>query len=320
MPGELERWAAGRAGELIARAEAEAVAELKAALLAAATGRAVAPRPPAPPAPPVAAPTGHGVWAYCVARADAELPDGGAGVHPDGEVAWLREGGLALLCSKVPLAEFGEEPLRRNLNDLAWLEKVARAHEAVLDAAMTEATVVPLRMCTIFERDQRVRAMLDDERDALVEALDALEGRQEWGVKVLADPASLEREARVGMDPPQEGGTAGGAYLQRRRYERDVRERAGALAAEVADQVHARVQDWAVDAVTRPPQNRELSGHEGEMLLNGAYLVDADRVDGLRELVADLEERHRALGVRIELTGPWPPYNFAPRGDAAALA
>ncbi|MFL5875028.1 MAG: GvpL/GvpF family gas vesicle protein, partial [Solirubrobacteraceae bacterium] len=43
-------------------------------------------------------------------------------------------------------------------------------------------------------------------------------------------------------------------------------------------------------------------------------------VDGLRDLVADLEARHRALGVRIELTGPWPPYNFAPRGDAAALA
>jgi hypothetical protein len=55
------------------------------------------------------------------------------------------------------------------------------------------------------------------------------------------------------------------------------------------------------------------------MLLNGAYLVEAERVDGLRALVADLEERHRELGVRIELTGPWPPYNFLPGGRTAAL-
>ena len=57
MPGELDRWAAGRAGELIARAEAEAVAELKAALLRAATGSAPA-REAAPPAaaPPAAVP------------------------------------------------------------------------------------------------------------------------------------------------------------------------------------------------------------------------------------------------------------------------
>ena len=49
VPGELDRWAAERAGELIARAEAEAVAELKAALLRAAAGAAQAPaREPAP--------------------------------------------------------------------------------------------------------------------------------------------------------------------------------------------------------------------------------------------------------------------------------
>ena len=80
--------------------------------------------------------------------------------------------------------------------------------------------------------------------------------------------------------------------------------------AEVAEQVHARFQDWTIDAVTLPAQNRDLSGHEGDMLLNAAYLVEADRVEELRELVAELEARYRELGAHIELTGPWPPYNF----------
>ena len=93
--------------------------------------------------------------------------------------------------------------------------------------------------------------------------------------------------------------------MLRRRLERQrARGRRLARRRGRATHVHARLQDWAVDAVSWPPQNRELSGHEGEMVLNGAYLVEADRVDGLRELVGELEAHHRALGARIELTGP----------------
>src|SRR6185312_8147289 len=165
---------------------------------------------------------------------------------------------------------------------------VARSHEAVLDAALAQGTIVPLRMCTLFEGEAGVREMLERQRDALTEALAALEGRLEWAVKVLVDRHRLMEAAR-----PEDRGIAerapsgdGGAYLQRRRGERSAREAAGRLAAETAQQIHARLQDWAIDARTRPPQNRELSGHEGEMVLNAAYLVERDRTDELHQLVA----------------------------------
>ena len=147
---------------------------------------------------------------------------------------------------------------------------------------------------------------------ALAAALGALEGRQEWGVKLLVD-----RERSRGAARRSPGATPAGRPQRRRRLpaaaprgSSALREAVDALAAELAEDVHARSQDWAADAVVRPPQNRELSGHEGEMVLNGAYLVERDRADGLRELVAELEERHRGARRRIELTGPWPPYNF----------
>jgi gas vesicle protein GvpL/GvpF len=103
----------------------------------------------------------------------------------------------------------------------------------------------------------------------------------------------------------------------RRRQERQLREEADRLAGGLAEDVHARLQDWATDAVVNPPQNPELSGHEGDMLLNAAYLVEAEKVERLHELVAELRERHRELGARLELTGPWPPYNFVPRTESA---
>jgi hypothetical protein len=327
VPDELDRWAARRAPDLLARAEAEAVEELKRALLEAALGQRPAPReaprrhrrvapPPAPE--PVATPTGNGLWAYCVTRASD--PPAMNGVHGS-PVERVEEDGLALLVSRVPLAEFGEDALRRNLNDLDWLERVARDHETVLERALEDGTIVPLRICTIFTDEQGAVHMLTEQRSAFHTALDALDGRQEWGVKLTVDPAALEAAARErapdAFEDELEGQSAGGAYMLRRRQERQLREAADRLAGGLAEDVHARLQDWATDAVVNPPQNPELSGHEGDMLLNAAYLVEEAKVERLHELVAELRERHRELGARLELTGPWPPYNFVPRTESA---
>jgi gas vesicle protein GvpL/GvpF len=324
MADQLARWAAGRAPELLARAEAEAVAALREALLDAALRRRREPEPRPVPPPRREALTGDALWAYCVMRAGERLPDGAAGIE-GAPLARVESGELAAIVSRVPLAEFGAEPLRDNLNDIAWLERVARAHEAVLDAALAAGTVVPLRLCTIYESEAGVRRMLQDERDSLARALELLDGRQEWGIKLLVDPDKLATAARARgdesgrLDEELADRTEAGAYMQRRRFQRRTREVADALATEVADDVHSRLQAWATEAVTLPPQNRDLSHHEGDMLLNGAYLVAADRVDGLRELVAELERLHQPLGARLELTGPWPPYNFVPRGGTAAI-
>jgi hypothetical protein len=62
-------------------------------------------------------------------------------------------------------------------------------------------------------------------------------------------------------------------------------------------------------AQLRAPQSPQLAGQAGQMILNGAYLVDDGRSADFAAAVRDLADRHPA--VRIELTGPWPPYSFA---------
>jgi Gas vesicle synthesis protein GvpL/GvpF len=325
---DLDRWAARRAPDLIARAEAEAVAQLREALVEAALAerrRRAEPAPTPPAAPKPETPGGAtALWAYGVLRADASLPTKVPGVDPAHAVEAVRAGDLAALVSRVPLDEFGADPLRSNLNDLEWLERVARAHESVLEQALDRTPCVPLRLCTIYESEDSVRAMLDRERKAFSDALRHLARRQEWAVKLLVDDDKLKAAARTRSDEvarlegEADEHTEGGAYMLRRRIDRHVRERAATLATDTAEEIHARLQAIAIDAVTRPPQNRELSGHEGEMLLNGAYLVESDRVTGLRDLVAELERDYAALGARLELSGPWPPYNFVPGGTGTA--
>ena len=330
MTDPLHRWAAGRAPDLIARAEAEAVAALRGALVDAAVAerRKREDRAAPPPPPPELRLSGSGataLWTYGVLAADAPLDASGLeGVDTTHPVQLVRDGDLAALASQVPLDEYGADPLRRNLNDLSWLERVARAHESVLETAVHATTCVPLRLCTIYESEERLREMLRREHAAFTHALRQLTGREEWAVKLLVDADALTKAARAlsdevaGLEDDARGRSEGGAYMLRRRIDRHVRDRAATLATDTAEEVHARLESWAIDAVTRPPQNRELSGHEGEMLLDGAYLVEAERVDGLRELVDELERDYDALGARIELSGPWPPYNFVPGGTGTA--
>jgi len=256
------------------------------------------------------------LWAYCVMDAGAAGPANA----PPTDVERVEAAGLSVLVKRVPREEFDEEALHRNLNDLAWLERVAREHEAVLDHALAAGTIVPLRLCTLFDGEESVRRMLEQEGDGFRGALELLAGREEWGVKVLLDPSKLSEAARAegDVEPEPEGLGEGGAYLLRRRQERETREQVGSLARGIAEQVHGRLEEVALAAVSRPPQNRELSGHEGEMVLNAAYLVEAERVAELRALVNELAAEHGDLGAHIELTGPWPPYNFLPE-DAAAV-
>ena len=336
-PDGLSRWAADRAPAILAQAEKEAVAVLRDALLAGAMGqrdRGVLPqsadhlRAPAvqAPVPSAGEPAlGELLWTYCVLRASDPHPRDLLGVDGAGPVEREEADGVAALVSRVPRAEFGADALRRNLNDLGWLERVARRHEAVIERALATSTIVPLRMCTLYESGDSVRRMLERERTALQRALELLDGRREWAVKVLVDRERVLEAARArsgdasSLEREFETLGEGGAYMLRRRVDRETRELAEALTTEVADGVHSRLQDWAIDALRLPRQNRELSGHEGEMLLNAAYLVDADRSDELRRLISELEAHHGDLGARIELTGPWPPYNFVPGGDVVTL-
>ena len=248
------------------------------------------------------------LWAYGIVPAQAVSPVSASGVA-GGAVDAVTEGELSAVVSEVSRDEFDAESLRANLNDLAWLERVAREHERVLDELLAQTTIVPLRLCTIFDDADGTRQMLVRECEALTDALTRLEGRQEWGVKLLVDGERLAATTAPGGDAAH--GEGGAAYLARRRQERQTREAARNAAAQLVDDVDSALRAHALDAVRLPPQNRELSGLSGDMLLNGAYLLDADQVDALRATADGLQERYADHGAQIVVTGPWPPYNFA---------
>jgi hypothetical protein len=62
--------------------------------------------------------------------------------------------------------------------------------------------------------------------------------------------------------------------------------------------------------VRNQPQDAALSGRREQMLLNGAYLVSRSDERRFQELVAELADGPLGAGLLVELSGPWPAYNF----------
>jgi Gas vesicle synthesis protein GvpL/GvpF len=169
--------------------------------------------------------------------------------------------------------------------------------------------IVPLRFGTIYRSREQVERMLQARDEEFVATLARVRGHVELGVKVWADPATLERTLEEGQEEPAAGGV-GAAYLKQRRREQERTRELTIRGAEIADEAHRRLAAVAAEAVSNRPQPRELTGRSEIMLLNGAYLV-RDGEDRFRTEVERLAAEHAGLGVEYELTGPWPPHNFA---------
>lgn len=97
--------------------------------------------------------------------------------------------GLTVLVSDVDLAEFGEEALRANMEDLDWLEEAARAHHAVIEAAAGLFPVLPARFATVYTSDVSMAAAFGGQAGELRAALRRVGGCVEWGVKAYAASA-----------------------------------------------------------------------------------------------------------------------------------
>jgi Gas vesicle synthesis protein GvpL/GvpF len=248
-------------------------------------------------------PLGQGRYLFAVARGlDAAALSGTAGLRGAPLEVVEHQGLRAVVCT-VDLGEFGEEQLASNLEDLAWLEEVARAHNEVVFAAASAGTVAPMRLVTICSDDASVRERIADLHDALAHALDRVEGRREWSVKVYA--ARQEQPDPVATTRP----SSGAEYLQRKREQAAQRRSSGDASLQVAEEINQALTRASVAARVLPPQDPRLTGRSDTMVLNGAYLVPAEEGDGFHEVVRRLGEHYAS--VQLEVEGPWPPYSFA---------
>ena len=231
------------------------------------------------------------------------------GVDPSEPVVLVHDGDLAAVASRVRLDEFGEAAIGDNLRDPSWLAEKARAHDHVLAAAVGRTTILPFRFGAIYNGEEQIRELLR-ERSDFSETLARLEGAIELGVKAVVDLPILRDRLATTATADDDVASTGRAYMQRKQLERRLDEDAARFTTDCADASHERLSSLAREARTNALQQLDDADARRRMILNGAYLVATDAQAPFREALTALEQTYAADGVRYDLTGPWPPYNF----------
>jgi hypothetical protein len=242
-------------------------------------------------------------YLYCVVQADRKprFGTGAPGLPGLGDCRLLDAGqGLWVVVADAPLPQFGEASIQRGLRDLNWLSRCAVAHEAVVESWLRAAAVVPMKLFTIFDNDARALADIARKRPRLDTVISRIAGKREWGVRIRRMGPVIRRPARRA--------TTGLGYLVAKKKARDAEQEMAERGQTRVNRAFAALSALAAEAERRPP----VAGADqpSSLLLDAAFLVDVKRTPRFRETVRRAAREWARTGYRIELTGPWPPYNF----------
>ena len=231
------------------------------------------------------------------------LPATGVDRAPVGVV---ESGGLTALVSPLDAARFGEHAWRDHAEDPDWLTSFATQHQAVLGAVAASSDVLPFRIPGMYADEPSLVRMLAEEQDLLSRGLEAVSGHVEWGVQVFLSGRVISKT----IERPGSGRD----YLRRRSERSVAREReADHRRARVLD-AYGRLADGSRHSVANPPQDPALSRREEPMLLNSAHLVPRNGEKPFFAVLAEVQDVLRDDGMVVEVSGPWPPYNFVDLG------
>jgi Gas vesicle synthesis protein GvpL/GvpF len=243
-------------------------------------------------------------YVFCLVQSAREpslrgVPDSvpGAGVPrliPIDDEIWA-------VVADAPLARFGGEGLRNDLQDVESISRHALAHAAVVEFFFRRSPVIPLKLFTLFSADARVQQHLMSRRARLRTLFAQLRGHEEWGVRVITRD--------VGAAPAQTA-TSGRDYLQikkRLSKQGEAPSRVSVKEANAALKVLGkRASKIRKDSFPRAGQGRPY-------VASASFLVKAQRRNLWRREVARLSAALAKQGHRLEVTGPWPPYHFVTR-------
>ena len=203
----------------------------------------------------------RGLWVYAIRRQIDETSQPSLTAVGGAAVTAVTASGLTAVAEDVSLGEFGEQALRANLENMAWLEATARAHHAVIDGIAGEAPAVPMRLATVYSGEAAVQAMLAAHSAEIRDVLGRITARSEWGVKAFAVARTAgdagERDARPAGRAPG----SGAAYLRRRRDALSAQQHGRRQAVADAERVHDGLASVAVATRLHAAQAPQLTGH-----------------------------------------------------------
>ena len=236
-----------------------------------------------------------GKYVYCIIKSESPLSFGPLGIGADpADTHTVNYRDIAAVVSNTPMVV--QDPTRENV----------LAHQRVNETVMQQHTVIPMSFGTVFKTDDDIIELLRSAYDAFIDVLNKMQGKFEFGLKVLWDRDQIIREIEEededirrlkGEISSQKGST----YFARMQYGRLIDAALQARSERYVAEIFQGLRDVAVASRSNKPIG-------DRMIMNAAFLVAREMEHAFDARVKDIGQRYDKL--TFKYTGPWPPYNF----------
>ncbi len=167
------------------------------------------------------------------------------------------------------------------------------AYESVVGAIHARRTVIPLRYGCLMESEREIVLLLQDHRQHYEALLGRLHGMTEMGIRFLRPASAVPF---LGLPP-----SPGAAYLASLRNRYNLQDTLAPEEIKLADRIAGLLASGSTD------QRREISSSGQGRLLSLYFLIPKSRTEEFRKKAREISP---SPGVKLLLSGPWPPYNF----------
>lgn len=258
------------------------------------------------------------IYIYCVTDREPDLAPGSE--RDENGLYAVSHRGLFAVVRRVSADEFDETHIYQRLADPDWLRLKILEHEETVERIMLDCPLLPFKFATVFESEENVVNMLDENNAAFSTVIEGFRGKEEWGVKIYVNSerlrnALIDGDEVVGaLDRDILSASPGKAYILRKKREDLMHTRAEQVMDEYGECCLEALTAGSVPVRINRLLPEEMTARTDEMLVNAAFLVEKEKTGVFRDTVEDLQERYDSKGFCFDITGPWPPYNFCSSG------
>ncbi len=216
----------------------------------------------------------------------------------------------------VDRSEFEGEAGENHLTDAAWLTPRVLAHQAALEYFAARISFFPLSFGSLFSTLDALVATIELNEASIIDFLEQSHAQTEWGLKCFVSWEAAYDQAQ-GEDGELLPPPSGADYLRRKKA---IRQRDEHLRQVAEQQLQAVVQAAYLHANRLVERRIVAQSSAQQCVSNWALLVSQEKSEALREWVTGINEATGETCIRVELTGPWPLYSFAPPLQASMQA
>jgi hypothetical protein len=238
------------------------------------------------------------------------------------EIYWLKSAEVtSCVCGDIRYwfrfidrSDFEGTDAEANLSSLAWLTPRVLAHDAAVSGLSKIGPFYPTRFGTLFSSHDAIAKLLDVEKETLTAFFASVEGREEWGIKCVTDRqvAIAKYAEKEGIDPAKPL-ASGKDYLKSRQVQKTIDGKTRHWLTELTQSIQKSLQEEFGAVVLRPRLAQPEGNEREELVGNMAVLPTRLQSDDLGRWVENWNEsQFPRTGLRLDLTGPWPPYSFCP--------